>query len=267
MKIKVNFLKWNKTYFFIILSIIFLNSCDKKNGLTQIKSIKKYDINPPNFLLDTTTFKLSDYTKNITMNRFENEIKNLTKNDCDTFPKKEEILVVGSSSIRMWKTLIDDMKPLYIVQRGFGGATIPEVIQYSNKIVFRYKPAIVVFYCGENDHSWNNSLEISKTFQYFEKHLHSKLPDCKLYFVSIKPSFARKTWAKRMNLTNKLIKNYISTTQQTFYIDVASLMFDKDYKLKTDIFIEDNLHLNSKGYQIWTSVIKPILLKDKNLML
>jgi len=247
--------------FIIILSFQILYSCKNKKSI-EIKTISKFDLNTKNLILDTSQFKLSDFTKGIIMNHFDAEIENLIKNDCDTFPKKGQILVVGSSSIRMWKTLIDDMKPLYVIQRGFGGATIPELLQYSDKIVFAYKPSIVVFYCGENDHWWNNSLEISKTFQYFEKLLHSKLPDCKLYFVSIKPSFARKTWAKKMNLTNNLIKNYIKSTNQTFYIDITNEMFDDNKNLRKDIFIEDSLHLNSVGYQIWTSIIKPILIKN-----
>lgn len=42
---------------------------------------------------------------------------------------------------------------------------------------------------------------------------------------------------------------------------VSKQMFDKNGKIRTDIFLEDNLHMNAKGYEVWTGIIKPILIE------
>jgi lysophospholipase L1-like esterase len=42
------------------------------------------------------------------------------------------------------------------------------------------------------------------------------------------------------------------------YADVWDPMLD-DRKVKQDIFIEDGLHMNDKGYDIWYNVLKPFV--------
>jgi lysophospholipase L1-like esterase len=38
-------------------------------------------------------------------------------------------------------------------------------------------------------------------------------------------------------------------------------MLDADGNVRKDLFVEDGLHMNKKGYDIWTKVIRPYLLK------
>jgi hypothetical protein len=37
-------------------------------------------------------------------------------------------------------------------------------------------------------------------------------------------------------------------------------MLTSDGDVMKDIFIGDNLHMNSKGYKIWESLIRPVLI-------
>ncbi len=194
------------------------------------------------------------------INRFDREIENFLISDAQNFPKKGQILFTGSSSIRIWKSLQDDMDGLKTIRRGFGGATIPEMINYSEQIIFPYEPSKIIFYCGENDHYINSSYKIYESFQIIERLIHKRLPETELYFVSVKPSIARKKMWKKMSITNRIIKKYTEITPETYYIDVASPMFNDDFSIKKDIFISDKLHMNSKGYDIWTAIIKPILM-------
>ena len=79
------------------------------------------------------------------------EIKKFKRADNKSFPSKNSILFTGSSTIRMWETLEEDMAPLRVINRGFGGARIIDVLHYYKKVVLPYHPKGIVFYCGEND--------------------------------------------------------------------------------------------------------------------
>jgi lysophospholipase L1-like esterase len=178
-------------------------------------------------------------------------------------PKPGVIVFVGSSSIRFWSTLQDDMKPLDVVNRGFGGSQIAHVNIYADRIVIPYRPRAVVLYAGDNDLSWPWSKSPERVFQDFREFVqivHANLPDTWIYFISIKPSILRWTdWSKSQR-TNEMIRNYCLTEPRVQYIDVDAAMLGLDGKPRRDIFRLDGLHMNAKGYAIWTSIIKPVLL-------
>ena len=251
-----------KNYFIVlILIILFLTTCNTTNVENIIYAKKAIQLDTIQIKLlfaqsdNEIEYNLSDYFDLDYIERYDAEIQKFMLADMIDMPETGQILFVGSSSIRTWKTLHEDMPTLDIVQRGFGGATIPEVIHYSDLIVFPYKPSKIVFYCGENDHIFHNSKMVFETFQIFEKLLHKQLNNTELYFLSIKPSPARYDWWKAMFTTNRLVRQYCQITNNTFYIDIVSDMLDENNKLKTDIFRNDNLHLNKKGYAIWTKII------------
>ena len=245
----------------LIIIILFSISCNTTNveDTVYAKKVIQRDTVQIKLLYaqseNEIEYDLSDYFDLDIIERYDAEIQKFMLADMTEMPETGQILFVGSSSIRTWKTLHEDMPSLDIVQRGFGGATIPEVIHYSDLIVFPYEPSKIVFYCGENDHYFHNSEMVFETFQIFEKLLHKQLNNTELYFLSIKPSPARFNRWKAMSTTNRLIKQYCRITEKTYYIDIVSDMMDENSKLKTDIFRNDKLHLNKKGYEIWTKII------------
>jgi len=257
----MNFQKIKYLPLFVI--IIFVFSCNNTELVSSQKAKEHDSIRIKRLFLndDKIEYDLSNYMKMSRINRFDREIENFLISDAQNFPEKGQILFTGSSSIRIWKSLQEDMDGLQTIRRGFGGATIPEIINYSEQIIFPYEPSKIIFYCGENDHYINSSYKIYESFQIIERLIHKRLPETKLYFVSIKPSIARKTMWKQMSGTNRIIKEYTKITPKTYYIDVASAMFNDNFSIKKDIFISDKLHMNNKGYDIWTAIIKPILMK------
>ncbi len=82
---------------------------------------------------------------------WEGEIRRLEKQDRRAMPPAGGTVFTGSPSIRFWKTLTQDMAPLPVVNRGFGGSQIHQVTHYARRIISPYKPRIVVLYAGEND--------------------------------------------------------------------------------------------------------------------
>ena len=198
--------------------------------------------------------------------RYESEILEFEKEDKVNGYQPESVLFTGSSSIRMWKTLETDMAPVAVINRGFGGSTIPEVLYYADRIILPHQPRAIVFYCGENDLSNDEATAnlALKRFKEFHKYLKKNLPETQLYFIAFKPSIRREKYWPKLQEANKQLEKFIEGKKNYFYVDVASKMLDENGKVIQDIFLEDNLHLNETGYKIWTDTLKPIL--EKNLL-
>jgi len=151
-------------------------------------------------------------------------------------PKLGAIVFTGSSSINLWQTLADDMKPLDVVNRGFGGSQISDVDQYAGRIVIPYLPRAVVLYAGENDLSgrWSKSPEtVLGDFKRFVEIVHSQLPDTWVYFVSMKPSPLRWSNGGRLQRTNQMIEAFCATEERVQFIDVSAAMLANDNPPRT----------------------------------
>ncbi|NNV56167.1 SGNH/GDSL hydrolase family protein [Limnovirga soli] len=193
---------------------------------------------------------------------FYNEIQDFKKADSLQAPPKHPILFVGSSSFRFWKAVQADFPAHTIINRGFGGSTLPDVIRYANDIIIPYHPKQVVIYCGENDLAQSDTVTAAMVLQRFTtlfNIIRSKLGKVPVVFVSIKPSPSRiKLFDKEVE-ANTLIQAFLKTQRKTAYADVFYPMLGADGKPMPDLFIEDNLHMNAKGYAIWQKIIEPFL--------
>lgn len=209
-------------------------------------------------------FLVGSVTVNAQHKPFYDEIKTFKKQDSIHFPAKHTILFVGSSSFRKWTNVQESFPGYPIINRGFGGSTIPDVIEYANDIIFPYDPKQVVIYCGENDLAKSDTIKPEKVINDFKTLfflIRDSIPDVPVTFVALKPSPSRKKlWAK-MEEVNDAIKEFLKQQPNTSFVDVYHKMLKRG-KLKKDLFIEDNLHMNAKGYEIWQKAIQPYLLKD-----
>jgi lysophospholipase L1-like esterase len=194
---------------------------------------------------------------------FYKEIRSFKKQDSIGLPPTNAILFVGSSSFAKWTDVQNYFPNHTIINRGFGGSSLPDVIRYANETIFKYKPKQILIYCGENDLASSDTVTAQMVFQQF-KQLFTIIRKNDLAvsvaFVSIKPSPSRRHLWPTMEAANQLIKNYLTTKKKTAFIDVYHPMFNKEGTVMTDIFIEDNLHMNAKGYAIWQKIIDPYLL-------
>ncbi|MHA1967581.1 MAG: GDSL-type esterase/lipase family protein [Candidatus Hodarchaeales archaeon] len=198
---------------------------------------------------------------------WERSIRKFEKHDQKNGIKRDFILFTGSSSIVYWKTLTEDMAPLNVLNRGFGGSQIPDVTHYVDRIVLPYKPKGIVFYAGENDIAGlfiskkKTAEEVRDSFKLFCDKISSSYSEVPIYFISIKPPKRRKKFWDEIQKANDLIEDYCTTFNNLHYIDIVESMLDKDGYVQTDLFKWDGVHMNSKGYEIWTSIVKPILLQ------
>ncbi|WAC09857.1 GDSL-type esterase/lipase family protein [Dyadobacter pollutisoli] len=196
------------------------------------------------------------------LNRSESSIVAFEKKDAEKMPAPGGIVFTGSSSFTKWQSAAEDLAPLPIINRGFGGSTLPEVIYYADRTITKYKPKTVVIYC-ENDMFGSKPKtpeQVRDAYVTLVKKIREKLPDVLIYGVSLKPSPSR--WAKKDDVikANKLIQDYIKTDKNHQYIDVWPVML-KNGRPDGSIFLSDSLHMNGEGYKRWTKVFKPILEK------
>lgn len=175
------------------------------------------------------------------------------------------IVFTGSSSIRLWKSLEKDFSDHRVLNRGFGGSTLPDVIRYAGEVILKYKPKQVVIYCGENDLAADSSLNgktVLKRFKILTGIIHDSLPDTKILFISLKPSPSRIRLLGEIRDANRRIRRYIKPRKYMAYADVFTPMLGPDGLPPERLFVKDRLHMAPEGYKIWTEVVKPLLVHD-----
>lgn len=197
--------------------------------------------------------------------RFESAVEAFEKESRETPPPEGAIVGLGSSSMRMWTSIREDLKPLTMIPRGFGGSVMNDALYYADRIAVPYKPRAVLLYEGDNDAAFGISPEkIVETFDALIGKIHGELPGARIYVISIKPSISRWNIWETMRKTNELLKSRCDEEPLLTYIDVATPMLDDRGKVLQDIFIQDNLHLNKKGYAIWSKAIRSVLIPKES---
>lgn len=179
-------------------------------------------------------------------------------------PPKDAIIFVGSSSFTKWTDVQDYFPSHTIINRGFGGSTLQDVIRYADDIIIPYQPKQIVIYSGENDLAYDDSLypaQVTERFEQLFNIIRKHYPLVPIAYISIKPSPSREKLIPKFNVANVMIKSFLKGKKKTKFIDVYHKMLDADGKPMKDIFIEDNLHMNAKGYHIWQKIIEPYLVK------
>jgi lysophospholipase L1-like esterase len=203
---------------------------------------------------------------------FWKDIQNFKKQDSIHFPPKHAILLIGSSSFTKWTDVQAYFPGYTIINRGFGGSTLLDQIRYANDIIFPYDPKQIVIYCGENDLASSDSVTGQMVFDRFKElyQLIREKTKAPIAFISLKPSPSRRHLFPKMDAANQLILEFINIQKSAYdstpidieFIDVHQKMLNGSGQPMPEIFLDDSLHMNAKGYAIWQKEIQPYLLKD-----
>jgi lysophospholipase L1-like esterase len=192
---------------------------------------------------------------------FYKEIQNFKKQDSINFPPKNAVLFIGSSTFTKWTDVQRYFPKHVIINRGFGGSSLPHLINYVGDIVYPYQPTQVVIYCGENDFGDPNvtpQIVVDRVKKLIEL-IRAKYPKVEIAYISIKPSPSREKWLTKIKETNKMLVEVISKMKRTTFINTFDAMLSPDGTVMKDIFLSDNLHMNAKGYAIWQGVMERYL--------
>lgn len=194
------------------------------------------------------------------VHQWESEIKKFEEADRQNPPPTGAVLFVGSSSIRLWRTLEKDFPDIKVINRGFGGSRIEDSTYFADRIIVPYKPRLVLLYAGDNDLSMGKTRDqVFEDYKAFVAKLRDRLGDVRIAFISIKPSLARWSLADKMVSVNEMIRRYASKDKRLIFIDVYSAMLGVDGKPRPELFVEDGLHMTPAGYSLWRSIIAKYL--------
>jgi len=196
---------------------------------------------------------------------YEAEIKILIEKKNKHFQRKNLIVFYGSSTFRLWDKIENDFSPFNILNFGFGGAYIEDCLKYFDSLFFDLNPVGVVLYVGGNDFSLNYTPE--KIFNLIKKltlKFQKKLPQCKLFIVSIKPSYHRFEKMKQIMTLNQLIQKHFHKSDRVFYVNIFDLFFDHKKEIIRNYYLIDNLHLSKEGYAVWKKEIYKSIARELN---
>ncbi|HEY3862197.1 MAG TPA: GDSL-type esterase/lipase family protein [Verrucomicrobiae bacterium] len=192
--------------------------------------------------------------------RFEKEINALLALDKTNPPPHGAILFTGSSIIRKWDRLSEQMAPLPVFDRAFGGSVTTDLLYYMDKVVLPYEPRIIVYYCGSNDiNAGRKAAAVFDGFRQFAERVHAALPKTRILYISINRAPQKESKWNVVNAANDLARNYCVQNGWLGFIDVNPALFDSQGKSRLELFQPDKLHFREPAYNLLTAIIKPVL--------
>lgn len=193
-------------------------------------------------------------------NRFKSQVEELVQKEHQFEPGKKLVLFTGSSSVRMWKDVAEYFPEYNVMNNGFGGSHFSDLIYYYEELILKYKPDYLFIYEGDNDIAGDKKPgKILKEAKLLVDRIQQDLPETKAVLISPKPSVARWHLRKNYQKLNRKLERLANKTDNLEYADVWNAMLDENGQVFTDVFLDDNLHMNKKGYDIWGKVIEEFL--------
>jgi lysophospholipase L1-like esterase len=194
------------------------------------------------------------------LKRFEKDIARFEDRDKAKPPPADAVLFTGSSSIARWSDVGKYFPTHPVINRAFGGSTIPEVNHYLDRIVLPYKPRVVVLFCGGNDMAQfqRTPEDVLADFRTFCKRIHAKLPATRIVYLSIHVPPARVKQADKIAKVNALIGAECANSKKLAFVDISGLMLGADGRPNPELYA-DGLHPNAKAYTLWADKLRPAL--------
>ena len=193
--------------------------------------------------------------------RFADQVAKLVAEDQAHPPADGSILFIGSSIWRLWSTVAQDMAPLPVYNRAFGGSQTPDMLRHFDDLVVPHKPRIIVYYCGSNDVNAGESADaIAGRIHEFAARVGKDLPGTKMIFASINRSPDKEKRWDVVDAVNTRVRN--SFTKEFAYLSYVELnpaLFDAAGKARVELYLPDMLHFKPPAYVAFTEILKPAL--------
>lgn len=206
----------------------------------------------------TTTAKTAPrIPEQVSNAEWENDMQRFAAQDAQSPPPRGGVVFTGSSSIRLWDTLAQDFPGVPVINRGFGGSELRDSTWYADRTIVPYNPRQILIYAGDNDlNSGRSPQQLHADFIAFVQRVRRDLPKAKIAYISTKPSPSRAQLLPAQREANALVQAE-ATRLGVDYIDIFTPMLDAGGQPNEALFVEDRLHMNAAGYDIWQRVIAP----------
>lgn len=193
-------------------------------------------------------------------NRFKDQVDELAGKEYNFSTDKKLVVFTGSSSIRMWNDVQSYFPEYNVINNGFGGSHFSDLLYFCNEMIVKPAPQILFIYEGDNDLASNKKPgNILKEAKELARKIQQDLPKTRIIFISPKPSISRIKLKNSYISFNKKLKKYCKKNGNLEFADVWYPMLDNNGNVFKDVFLEDGLHMNKKGYDIWGKVIGEFL--------
>lgn len=172
------------------------------------------------------------------------------------------VVFVGSSSIRLWSSLAEDMAPIPVLNRGFGGSRLFDAVYWSHELVSAHAPALAVVFSGTNDLAGANPKRperLRELFLALVERLHREDDRLEIVYIAITPTLAREEHIALVRESNRLIRAECERDPRLEFVDPSPALMDASGRPDPQFFVDDRLHLNAKGYAVWTRALRPVL--------
>jgi lysophospholipase L1-like esterase len=190
----------------------------------------------------------------------EDEVRAYEAQDAAQAPPAGATLFVGSSSIRGWTNLAASFPGRTVLNRGFGGSQMSDLLAYFDRLVVPYRPPLMVVYEGDNDlASAKTVAQVFADYVAFAARVEHRLPATEVVFLAVKPSPSRAAYMPKFAEFNALLKAFCAGNPHFRFVDVYTPMLNDQGQPRPELFQSDQLHMVAAGYALWTSVIAPVL--------
>lgn len=253
---------WNKSFLCFLLCLT-LGSCGNRSEKTAV--VSGYAVSKDSVSVAINgNVPVSGVWDAGWLHRYAADVEELVAKAAADQRKDIDVVFFGSSSIRLWNGLEEMMAPLSVVNRGYGGATVRDILVNYDKLMAHYSPKAFVVFC-DNDICGNEvDLTVSGVLDHYRllfNRLDQDYPGVPVFFLSWKYSGLRAFMRDTQKLVNDVMADYASSSNQVTFVDVNATLLQPDGDINQSLFESDNLHINRDGYLLWTSVLKPLLLE------
>jgi lysophospholipase L1-like esterase len=192
--------------------------------------------------------------------KWEKEIAAMEAADKATPPPKGAVLFIGSSTIRLWRSLPGDFPQHKVINRGFGGSQIVDATHFAPRIVFPAAPSVILLRSGGNDiHAGKSAEQVFEDYKAFVTTVHAKLPDAQIIYLGLCPTIARINEVPEGDKLNALVKNFAAKNPKLKFVDCADMTVGSDGKPRAELFVADKLHLSEAGYKLLAERVRPFM--------
>ncbi len=196
---------------------------------------------------------------------WEDSIRDLEIAAWNTPLPADAVLFLGSSSIRLWTSLAQDMAPVPVIQRGFGGAQLTDVTHFAERLLKVPQPVAIVIFAGANDiirQTATEPTQLLHRYQQLVARLRQELPETPIYYIAITPAPHRWQLWPLTKAANQLIERYSSSNELLRFIDTNQALLGSNGMPQRQFYHEDEIHLSAQGYAVWREIIRARLLED-----
>jgi lysophospholipase L1-like esterase len=196
--------------------------------------------------------------------RWEKEIAAYEAADLIDPPPKGGVLFVGSSTIRLWKSLAQSFPEHKTINRGFGGSEIRDATHFADRLIVPHRPRQIFLRAGGNDiHAGRLPDEVAADFADFVRTVRARLPEAEIVYIGGNPVPSRWGETDKYRALNRKIRKQALRLPRVSYVDADDLSLDREGRARLDLFLADKLHFNAEGYRLLADRVRPFLLMPK----